>query len=77
MSEAPDKPEDQASGQPQSDEEERSPLRKVPEDELQEILVAHETWVQSEGKEGNRLRTNVDQLRNGAPSPHICSVVKT
>ncbi len=52
MSEAPDKREDQPSGQPQPYEEERSPLREVPEDELKEILEAHETWVQSEGKEG-------------------------
>ena len=54
MSEAPDKPEDQPSGQPQPDEEERSPSREVPEDELKEILEAHETWVQSEGKEGKQ-----------------------
>ncbi len=54
MSEAPDKPEDQASGQPQPDDEERPPLRQVSEDELKEVLEAHERWVQSDGKEGER-----------------------
>ena len=52
MSEAPDKPEDQPSSQPQSDKEEHPQRREVPEDELKEILEVHETWVQSEGKEG-------------------------
>ncbi len=33
---------------------ERSPLREIPEEELQEILEAHRKWVESEGKEGKR-----------------------
>ncbi len=33
---------------------ERSPLREIPEEELQKILEAHRKWVESEGKEGER-----------------------
>jgi len=33
---------------------ERSPLREIPEEELQRILEAHRKWVESEGKEGER-----------------------
>ena len=54
MSEAPDKPEDQPSGQPQPDEVERRQRRKAPKDERKEVLPAHETWVQSECKEGKQ-----------------------
>ena len=54
MSEAPDKPEDQPSGQPQPDEEERPPLGEVPEDELKEILKAHGKWLRSDGKDGEQ-----------------------
>ncbi len=49
MSETPDEPEDQASGQPQPDEEERPQRRKVTEDELKEILEAHDAWWRSDG----------------------------
>ena len=54
MSETPDEPEDQASGQPQPDEEERPQRRKVTEDELKEILEAHDAWWRSDGKEGKQ-----------------------
>ena len=63
MSEAPDKPEDQPSGQPQPDEEERPQLRKVPEDELRQVLEAHDKWVQSEGKEGEQANLEEANLR--------------
>ncbi len=63
MSETPDKPEDQASPEAQPDEEERRPLRKVPEDELKQILEAHETWVQSEGREGKQADLQGADLR--------------
>ncbi len=33
---------------------ERSPLREIPEEELQRILEAHRKWVESEGKEGKK-----------------------
>ena len=33
---------------------ERSPLREIPEEELQKILEAHRKWVESEGKEGKK-----------------------
>ena len=66
MTDTPDKPEDQVSGQPQPDEEERPPLREVSEDERKKILAAHKKWlasggsvnvlgiVESKGKEGER-----------------------
>jgi uncharacterized protein YjbI with pentapeptide repeats len=43
---------------------ERSPLREIPEEELQKILEAHRKWVESEGKEGKRAdlaRANLRQ----------------
>jgi hypothetical protein len=43
---------------------ERSPLREIPEEELQKILEAHRKWVESEGKEGNKAglaRANLRQ----------------
>ncbi len=54
MSEAPDKPEGQPSGQPQPDEEEPSQHRGVPEDELRQVFEAHKIWRWSEGKEGEQ-----------------------
>ncbi len=54
MSEAPDKPEDQASDQAQRDQEEHPQRRKVTEDELKEALEAHKRWVWSDGKEGEK-----------------------
>ncbi len=33
---------------------ERSPLREIPEEDLQKILEAHRKWVESEGKEGKK-----------------------
>ena len=62
MSEAPDKPEDQPSGEPQPDEEERRPLREVSEDELKEILEAHGKWLESGGKEGRRAELRATDL---------------
>ncbi len=43
---------------------ERSPLREIPEEELQRILEAHRKWVESEGKEGKRanlFRANLQE----------------
>ena len=61
MSEAPGKPEDQPSGQPQPDEEEPSQLRGVPEDELRQLLEAHDKWVLSDGKDGEQADlSNID-----------------
>ncbi len=62
MTDTPNKPENQASGQPQPDEEERPQLREVSRDELKRILEAHEKWLESDGKEGekaNLARTNL------------------
>ena len=42
----------------------RSPLREIPEEELQKILEAHRKWVESEGKEGKKAdlaRANLRQ----------------
>ena len=54
MSETPDKPEDQPSGQLQPDEEEPPRRREVSKDELQRGLEAHEKWVHSDGKDGTQ-----------------------
>ncbi len=57
MTDTPDKPEDQPSGQPRSDEEERPQLREVSEDEVKAILNAHRKWFQTkrtERKEGKK-----------------------
>ena len=61
MSEAPDKPEDQPSGQPQPDEEERPQLREVSEDELKQVLEAHRKWLGSYGKDSEQANlSNAD-----------------
>ncbi len=62
MTDTDDKREDQGSDRPQPDEEERPQLREVSEDELKRILAAHEKWLESDGKEGekaNLARTNL------------------
>ena len=53
MTDTPDKPEDQASPEPQPDEEEPR-FREVGEEELKRILAAHKKWLESDGKEGKR-----------------------
>lgn len=64
MNEPPDKPEDKASDQPQPDEGERPQLRELSQDELKQILTAHEKWVQSDGKDGERADLDYANLQN-------------
>ncbi len=68
MSEAPDKPEDQPSGQPRPDEEEPSKHRGVPEDELRQVFEAHKIWRWSEGKEGEQA----DLRRANLEGAYLC-----
>ncbi len=68
MSEAPDKPEDQPSGQPQPDEEVPSQHGEVPEDELRQVFEAHKIWRWSEGKEGEQA----DLRRANLEGAYLC-----
>ncbi len=57
---------------------ERSPLREIPEEELQKILEAHRKWVESEGKEGKRAdlaRANLQGADLGGAKGLIASQV--
>ena len=64
------KPEDEAAEPaPDAAQEEGAKFRKVSEEELKRILEAHETWVETDGKEGmqaNLRRTDLQKagLRN-------------
>ena len=54
MSDEPKEPGDPAAEAPQPDEEESPKLREVSQEELKDILAAHEKWVKSGGKEGKQ-----------------------
>ena len=57
------KPENEATEPaPDAGQEEGAKLREVSEEDLKRILAAHETWVETDGKEGERAdlsRTNL------------------
>lgn len=63
MSGLPDRPEDEASDRPHRDGEEIVRLREVSEDELRKIFKAHEKWLQSESKKGERADLSRTNLR--------------
>ncbi len=71
MSEAPDKPEDQASDQAQRDQEEHPQRRKVSEDELRQVLEAHDKWAQSDGKDGEQANLRAQSCRQHGITPRM------
>jgi len=63
MNETPDKPTNQALKPAQPDEDKPPQLREVPHQELTRILKEHQTWLESEGKEGNQADLREANLR--------------
>ncbi len=58
------KPEDEAAEPaPDAAQEEGAKLREVSEDELEQILAAHETWLETDGKEGNQADLSQTDLQ--------------
>ena len=58
------KPEDEpAEPAPDAAQEEGAKLREVSEDELEQILAAHETWLETVGKEGEQANLTRAKLQ--------------